>query len=181
MSYRFQSDAPLSVELFITASHRQPMMNALHRAYLPMQAFIAGLMVFVIAGCVAIGFLLIAWLDVQGTIGTMLLTLLPFALATLIWFGFMRSIARGIYRRMLDSPLYNGPVRYDVSEKGFAMSSDTAHWSVDWPAMDKVTRHPQGIFMYAGGFIYVIPQEAAPADQVDAIWADIKRWFEASQ
>ncbi|MBY5987356.1 YcxB family protein [Roseovarius atlanticus] len=181
MSYQFQSNAPLGVELFIKASHRQPVMNALHRAYLPMQAFILGLMIFVIAGCIAIGLLLIAWLDVDGMIGTLLLTLLPFAVAALIWFGFMRSIARGMYRRMLDSPLYNGPVRYDVSQKGFAMTSDTAHWSVDWPAMDKVTRHPSGLFMYAGGFIYAIPKEAAPADQYDAMWDDIRHWFEASQ
>ena len=180
MSYQFHSDGPMDTEAFTAAAFRQPQAAFLKRAYWPLHGWTLLVMVFIIFGCAAISDFLIATYSISGT-AALLAGLLPFGLAFVAWIGFNRSLIKTMYRRMLDSPLYNGPINYEVSEQGFTMRSDTALWTVHWPAMDKVTRHPKGIFLYAGGFIYLIPNKVPPLDIYDTLWADIKTWFEDAQ
>lgn len=86
------------------------------------------------------------------------------------------SQCRFLARQMIASPIYAGGTRFQFGPDGVSMKSDTSHWRVAWHAIEEVKRGQDGIFMYAGNFIYVLPDQAEPVGDRDTVFDQIKSW-----
>ena len=181
MSYHLTLNAALDPQLFVKACKHQPQRPATLRGDLNYHIWSALVMFLLAAG----GMGAATFISIKlGTLHTMasaiLVPVCGTVVAMLVWYRFRRVMTSVSNKYILQSPMYNGPIEYVVDDQGFVMSSNLASWRVKWPGVQKVHCDQEGVFMFAGAFVYVIPRSAIEPGQLNQVFGDIKSWRETA-
>ncbi len=136
--------------------------------------------IFLGAGAMLFAFILLRQVMVSPQAIGLLAPLLGCVAAFLVLKLAGRSARKCTAREMLASPLYNGGCDFKVNDGGFSMQTEFAFWRIGWAAIDQIGKSDEGIFLYAGSFIYVFPKSVITDGQYLPLWNDIERWTETS-
>ena len=176
MTYRFHLSEQIDENTLVRAMNKCRKMYGGRGAYFGLLAFELTKVILTGAGSFVLAFVILrafgALPNTQGLYAPIMGSL--FAAAVLLLAP--RFSQRLQVRQMLSSPLYSGGTDFTLSPESLDMRSPNVVWNVSWKAIERVVNDRNGIFFYAGAFVYVLPKKLLNSEEAKELLESVESW-----